>query len=99
MMTAGQTTNKQWNTFPTQGNPRSCRDAQTTAAPNYRCTMCYVSMSYLMCCLRRSLLMRTVEGSRHFAHEAVHLLLHLRVRLEADVEIEDHLGEARRLDL
>ena len=42
---------------------------------------------------------RPLEGRRHFGHEAGHLVLHLRVRLQADVEVEDHLGETRGLDL
>src|ERR1051326_9511567 len=49
--------------------------------------------------LRRALLVLALERGRHLAHEAVHLLLHLRVRLHADVEIEDHFGEAGRFDL
>src|SRR3981081_340891 len=49
--------------------------------------------------LRRSLLMLSFEGRRDLAHEAVHLFLHLRMRLHADVEVEDHLGKAGGLDL
>src|SRR6516165_2373079 len=36
---------------------------------------------------------------RDLSHEARHLILHLGVRLEADVEIEDHLLEACGLHL
>lgn len=43
--------------------------------------------------------MRAREGRRHLPHEAVHLVLDLRVRLEAEIEVEDHLVEAGRLDL
>ena len=39
------------------------------------------------------------KGGRDLAHEAVHLLLDLAVRLQADIEIEDDLVEARGLDL
>jgi hypothetical protein len=35
-----------------------------------------------------------IEGGRHFAHETIHLVLDLLMRLEPDVEIEKHLGEA-----
>ena len=43
--------------------------------------------------------MLAFEIDGDFTHEAVHLLLHLRVWLHADVEVENHLGEARSLDL
>src|SRR5215470_12127211 len=49
--------------------------------------------------LRRARLRRARECRRDVAHEAIHLLLHLRVRLEADVEVEDHLVEPCGLDL
>ncbi len=42
--------------------------------------------------------MGAVEGGGDLAHESVHLVLHLLVRLEAHVEIEDHLGEPGGLD-
>src|SRR6476646_11854065 len=41
--------------------------------------------------LGRPLLVRTVEGGRHLAHEALHLVLDLLVRLQPDIEVEDHL--------
>src|SRR5215475_3755310 len=47
----------------------------------------------------RPTLVRAVEGGSHLAHEAVHLVLDLLVRLEADVEVQDHLVEAGGLDL
>ena len=39
------------------------------------------------------------KGRRDVAHEAVHLFFHLRVRLQADIEIENDLVEAGGLDL
>ena len=39
------------------------------------------------------------ERRRDFGHEARHLVLDLIVRLQPDVEVEDHLGESGRLDL
>src|SRR3981081_3501312 len=47
----------------------------------------------------RPSLVRAVESGRDLAHEAIHLVLYLLVRLEPDVEIEDHLGEAGGLHL
>src|SRR5512144_1613508 len=41
--------------------------------------------------LGRPLLVRTVEGGRHLAHESLHLVLDLLVRLQPDIEVEDHL--------
>src|SRR5690242_11581702 len=35
---------------------------------------------------------------RHLGHETGHLLFHLGVRLQADIEVEDHLIESGRLD-
>src|SRR5689334_3017316 len=35
-----------------------------------------------------------LEMRRDLLHKAVHLLLHQAVRLVADVEVEDHLGDA-----
>src|SRR6185436_1698163 len=40
-----------------------------------------------------------LELRRDLGHEAGHLVLHARVRLEAEIEIEDHLVEACALDL
>ena len=40
-----------------------------------------------------------LERRRHLGHEARHLVLHARVRLEAEIEVEDHLVEARAFDL
>ena len=39
------------------------------------------------------------ERGRDLAHEARHIVLDLRVRLHPHVEVEDHFGEACRLDL
>src|SRR5262249_16491127 len=36
---------------------------------------------------------RALEGRRHLPHEPIHLLLNLRMRLQADVEVENYLGE------
>src|SRR6266545_7124129 len=41
-----------------------------------------------------ALLVGAVKGGRHLAHEARHLVLHLLVRLEPDVEVENYLGES-----
>lgn len=37
------------------------------------------------------------EGRRHFGHEARHLVLDLIVRFQADIEVDDDLGESDRL--
>ena len=37
------------------------------------------------------------EGRRHFRHEPRHLVLYLGMRLQPDIEIQDHLVETRRL--
>src|SRR5262249_1948468 len=50
-------------------------------------------------CLGRLLLVRAVEGGCDLRHEAVHLVLHLLVRLEADVEVKDHLRKSGGLHL
>src|SRR5262249_28008940 len=47
----------------------------------------------------RTPLMSSLERRSHLAHEALHLFFRLRVRLQADVEVEDHLREAGGLDL
>src|SRR5262249_35068183 len=47
----------------------------------------------------RTPLMSSLERRSHLAHEALHLFFHLRVRLQAAVEVEDHLREAGGLDL
>ncbi len=39
------------------------------------------------------------ERWRDLGHEARHLVLHARVRLQAEIEVEDHLVEAGALDL
>src|SRR2546421_2819433 len=48
--------------------------------------------------LLHSLEVLALEVGRDLLHEAVHLLLHQRMRLVADVEVEDHLFDARLLD-
>ena len=42
---------------------------------------------------------RLGKGGRDFGHEAGHLVLDLRMRLQADIEVEDDLVETGRLDL
>src|SRR5262249_15202031 len=44
--------------------------------------------------LRRFLLVRAVEGGCDLLHKAGHFVLHLLVRLEAHVEIENHFRES-----
>ena len=39
------------------------------------------------------------EGGCDIRHEPRHFVFDLRVRLKADVEVEDYLVETRRLDL
>jgi len=45
-----------------------------------------------------ALFMLTLERRRHFGHEARHVVLDLLVRLEPDIDVENHLVKAGRLD-
>src|SRR3981189_812928 len=72
------------------------RDAALRAAPQDEAEASH-SRAYQR--LRRPFLMLALEGRGDLAHEAVHLFLHLRMRLHADIEVEDDLGETGGLDL
>src|SRR6202048_3482480 len=69
---------------------RACSAARPLCAPG----ICRISGRPSRARNRSTALARAGKRGSHFAHEAVHLLLDLAVRLESHVEIQDHFVEA-----